>query len=167
MIPTGLKLIAPDLVEQLHQFRTKRANEIARRALAAGARLVANAMKAYAPRDTGLLAKSMGSKASTSRSVANKSYAIAGPRRGMGGYVTSTARGRKLLKAASVANPTRGQLKRFRDPTKYARLAARKKDYRARALTTTQSAVEAAIRDTMARLIASSFTAKHLVGGSP
>lgn len=160
MISKGIKLLPTDLVEQLRQFRTKRANEIMRRALGAGARIVARAMAHYAPMDTGLLKKSIGSKEGTSRAQ-NRSYALAGPRRRMGGYLTHNKGRRRVIKQKGVT-PSREMLRRYRNPTRYAALAGIRNPYRDKAATLTRTAVDQAIRETMQRLIAASFKAKYM-----
>jgi HK97 gp10 family phage protein len=98
-----------DVLSRLGGLKRSARNRVARQAVAAGARAVARAAKKNAPRETGLLKKSLGSKVKV---YANSGVAVgvAGPRVGMR---------QTVVRKKNKARPTPV----LSDPAKYAHLA--------------------------------------------
>ena len=118
---TSIKLVGMEtLVARLRALPKKVATKGARRAIQAGSKPILDSEKADVPTDTGLLKKSLGRKVA---SKAGNAFAVVGPRKGFGepgkkGKLKFKARKKGVLNIAS-----------FKEPTRYAHLAEKKKSF--------------------------------------
>lgn len=105
----------PELVAKLRTFSDRIYRKHARRAMTKAGRIFAARAKAAAPRETGLLKLSLGSKVAT-YAKSNSIVVVTGPRKGFKRALTKTKRG----KLRYAKKGTSGE--KYRNPVNYAHL---------------------------------------------
>jgi hypothetical protein len=145
------------------------ANRILRKGVTAGIQIYAKAMKVAAPKETGLLKKSIGHKVKTYRIFnehvpahytpsknAGKTTGYAGPRTGFKREVT--------VKLKNKKGRTVGKRQEVRDPIRYAHLVEKHKPWMKPTFVNQRAAVDAAAMAKMRAEVSGTFRAAAAVG---